>query len=270
MNAPYLHYSFFKKVTEGIPNYIKKEIEYDDDLIFNLSGFNDIGYYYSLKSFKDKYNFSDSLKEKFDEFIVECIIKLSKENDYESLYFLYAMISNNVIDKYLNQYVDSVKGNKLRKEKLYKMIDFSIASKDNFDIKNNNLYKRFKKSFNYYKYMDNLIHEPCIGTLKFLASTEYFKRCYKKKKKFYKSFTNYNIRYPYHKFISLLFRTKKNINDFIMKDNRNIDLILISDKTINKALDEVLEYIEAINEYLFDLKESNLRKLFNIKKEKKL
>lgn len=270
MNAPYFHYSFFKKVTEGIPYYIKKEIEYDDDLIFNLSGFNDIGNYYSLKSFKDKYNFTNLLNEKFDEFIVECLIKLSKENNYQTLYFVYALISNHILDKYLNEYVDSVKGNNLRKEKLLKMIDFSIASKENTDIKNNNLYKKFKNSFTYHKYMDNLIHEPCIATFKFLASTEYFKKCYKKKKKYFKTFTKFNYKYPYHKFISILFRSKKNIKDFIMKDKRNIDLILISDKTINKAYYEVLDSINIINQYLFDFKESDLRKLFNIPKEKKI
>lgn len=270
MNALYLHYAFFKRVTEGLDDYIKKEIEYDDNLIFNLSGFNNIGNYYSLKSFKDKYKFSEGLNENFDTFITECLLNISKNNDYQKLYFLYALISSHVLDKYLLDYIESIEGKNLSKEKLYKMIDFSIASIDKVDISNNNLYKMFEESFTYYDYMDDLIHEPCIMTLKFMASKEYFKKCYKKKKKFLKSFTKRNIFFLNHKIINVLFRSKKNTNDFIMKDNRKIDITLISNETLQKAYNEVKNIINEVNDYLFNFNEKGVRKIFNIPKDKKI
>ena len=59
---------------------------------------------------------------------------------------------------------------------LTQVIDFSIASKDNIDISKNNLYKIFKNTFEYYDYMDELIHNPCIKLFRLMASTNYFKR----------------------------------------------------------------------------------------------
>lgn len=270
MNAPYLHYIFLKKVTLKLDPMILNELEYDDNLIFNLSNFKNIGNFYSLKSFKDKYNFTSNLNDKFNEFIVECLLNIEKHNDYNQLYFVYALISSYTLEKYINEYIESLNNDKLNDEEINKMIDFSIASENNIDISKNNLYKIFKNSFNYYDYMDNLIHNPCIRLFKFLASTNYFKKCYKNKKKYYKKFMNYNLRYPIHKFISLIFKSKKRVKDMIYKDNRLNDLKLIDDNTLDLALNDVLNQIKAINEYLFDDKESDLRKIYNIENDKKI
>jgi hypothetical protein len=56
----------------------------------------------------------------------------------------------------------------------------------------------------------------------------------------------------------------------IYKDNRLNDLKLIDDNTLDLALNDVLNQIKAINEYLFDDKESDLRKIYNIEKDKKI
>ena len=81
---------------------------------------------------------------------------------------------------------------------------------------------------------------------------------------------NYNLRYPIHKFISLISKSKKRVKDMIYKDNRLNDLKLIDDNTLDLALNDVLNQIKAINEYLFDDKESDLRKIYNIEKDKKI
>ncbi len=270
MKAPYLHYAFFKKVTLDLNPMIKNEIIYDDNLIFNLSNFINIGDYYSLKSFKDKYDFNNKLNEKFNEFIVECLILLNKHNEYDKLYFLYSLVSSYTLDKYINEYIESLNNDVLSKEEIYKMIDFSIASKDNIDISKNNLYKIFKNSFEYYNYMDDLIHNPCIRVLKFMASKAYFIRCYKKKKKYYKSFMKYNIKYPLHLLLSKITKSKIKTKDLIYKDIRDIDLPLISDELLEKAYIDTKMQINAINEYLFDDKDSNVRRLYNIDKDKKI
>ncbi len=270
MKAPYLHYTFFKKVTLNIESMIKKEIEYDDNLIFNLANFNNIGYFYSLKSFKDKYQFTDKLNEKFDEFIVECLLNIEKHNNYNQLFFLYSLVASNTLEKYLNKYLESIENDKLNDEEIYKMIDFSISSKDNIDISKNNLYKIFKNSFEYYDYMDELIHNPCIKLFRFMASTNYFKRCYKNKKKYYKSFMKTNLRYPIHLLVSKMFRSKKRTKDMLYNDPRDTDIPLITDGMLDIAYKDVMKKIEAINAYLFDDKESDLRKEFNIDNEQKL
>ena len=157
------------------------------------------------------------------------------------------------------------------------MLDFYYYSIDNINTKMN-LYNQFKDSFNYYDYMDELIHNPIIKSISFLASKNYFNRCYKNKIKFYKRFKLNHRRYILHKIISKIFKSKYNIKDFINKnkiDTKLLNLanneIDINDKKINKSLDDVIaiardelnNYIDAINDYLFNDRDKNINKLLD-------
>ena len=84
------------------------------------------------------------------------------------------------------------------------------------------------------------------------------------------SFMKYNLKYPIHSIISKFAKSNIRTKDMIYKDNRLNDLKTIPDDKLDLAYNEVMDKIKSINEYLFDDKESDLRKIFNIDKEQKL
>lgn len=281
MYIPYTHYKFLSDLMNKIK--FKDSFNYDDNILFNFANFINVSEFYSLKSFKDKYKFEDKLNLCFNQFILECVIKLKFENNFNNLLFLYSFISTHVLDKYINAYINAFKRKNMSILRASNMIDFYIYSINNDDKMN--LYKTFNKSFVYTKEMDDFIREPLIKTMDFLVPKNYFIKCYKHKIKFYKCFKRFNIRYFSHKIISIISKSKYKLKDFfyskdidtnilnvkrekLLIDNNESNLTLIS--AYDKALNEAYNYIDSINDLLFNGRDSDFKKLFNVNKDIKI
>ena len=284
-----IHYFFFKDVISKLDSNIQNSLDYDDNLIFNFANFNTTPSFYKLFNlFKnDKYkiqNYFDS--NEFNSFIVDSIINLQKDNDYKKLLFLYGMVSHRILNNYLYPYVHALKSNEYSFNIALNMLDFYYSKYNGFDVKKESIYKKFPDSFIYYDYMDELIRNPLIKNFKLMSSKEYFIRCYKKKKKFYKKYAKVRYKIIYLSIISIFYH-KHGITpkEFPYKDridtkllNKKKDYFKIGEKDYNdtfeeiiqKALKETTSTIQAINSYLFSNNDTKIRKIFNIPETKKL
>lgn len=268
MDALLLEYYQFKDLFEKLPNLINEKFEYDDSLLLTLLSFKTSPLFYSKNDKYDLYNKFNS--NKFNDFIIECAISLSINNDYEKLLFLYGMIISDTTINYLRQYLEQIVPEYPINEAI-NMIDSIIADKNEINIKDS-LLDKYPEAFNYYTYMDKLVHRPLVRIFSFFGSTNYFKRAYKKMKKFYKSKTKKKI-FKIEKnetkysdtYSTKIFNKDKNefkLDDKIYKFEFNDLMDFINDKIYKK--------INALNAYLFDNYKDNFIKEFNILDDKKI
>lgn len=193
-----LHYYFLKQSIEKIPGNIKNNLEYDNDLLFNLSTFNDLGVFYKLFNpvRKDKYRLNELLEsEKFYEFILECLHICKRANDYRQFLFIHAMTAHFILQRHVDQYLSVRLSKSLRYDAACNMIDYYYAmAEDNLDLTKTALTDYFPGGFVYYDYMESLIHKPFIKVFSFFCTKSYFTHSMKMKKNFYAHFNRSKTR----------------------------------------------------------------------------
>ena len=287
MNGEMTNYYFLKDVIKHIPIEIEKELTYDDALLFNFANFLNVPKFYLIYNIfkKDKYELDKKFDEDFDTFFLECTISLHQLNDYKRLLFLYSILAIHNFKTNLTEYFNLVKGD-LDICECYNMLDMYLANKNDIDLTTTSLYSLFGDTFNYYDYVEDLIHQPLIRCYKFMGSMGYFKKSYKRfyhyakkncvgdwKKGFYKMHDSmFGKGKPKKKY----FLYTKDINMDILNLKRNefeTDNGIVSSSYMdiwNQSLTKTLNQIQALNDYLFAKNEKNFRKVFNISLEKKL
>ena len=273
-----LKYHIFKNVLNNVNIDFNSNVEITDDLLFNLANFNTVSNYYTILK-NNKYDINSKFNNGFNDFFIDCLINTNKEYDYNKLIFIYALYSSNEIDNYINQYIDNLNIN-IDKNIIYNMIDKYISTKIDINL-NNKLINIFKDGFNYYDYIDDVIHNPLIKHYYIMSSYNLYKLFYKYKYKFYKHYTSNNLYILIHKIRHLnnkskYFKYKYEITDDILNISNNE--YNINDKKCNYNLDKLIEYIinklvtniEIFNKYFIENDDKELRKLFKINKDKKI
>lgn len=288
MNGCVMNTYFFLEVLEKLPKQIQDDLCYTDSLCFNFSNFMFVpkfSYVYNLFK-KDPYELDKKFEENFMDFFIECAIHLNQKNDYKRLLFLYGLLSTYTLREFYNPYIQSLKDESESMDKIYNMLDYFYATVKQIDLTKTSLYKLYPDAFTYYNYMEDLIHNPLIRTYKFMGSRGYFKKSYKRFKHYCKKDSANRMKKPLHILFDKLFARKKPGKEyFLYEPYSNPDLITFQKKKIDnngvesyedlesirkKAIDEAVSRIEALNDYLFNHKENQFRKKFQISEEKKL
>lgn len=292
MKGAMIEYYFFKDVLRLLDQSLKKDFILNDSNIFNMATFIDIGKYYRYDSLKkDNIIFSKRLEnnDEFNNFIIECIIDINLHYDSNKLMLVYGMIASHILKANLLPFLEPKINETQSLDDLLGMIDFIYTKKyDSIDLTKVKLTNLFSLGFSYDEYMFELIRYPIVKIFKTFISNNYLIKCYKKKKKFY-SF--YNNSFKAFKMISLSFKNirikkkKTNLKSYfytnkidttLLKKNKQILLInnveynLSLDEVFTKAQNEAINTINAINEYVLNNKDKNLRKYFKISNDKKL
>ncbi len=268
-----LHYYFLKQVIEKLPYNIKNNLEYDNDLLFNLATFNDLGLFYKIFNpiKKDKYRLNEKLEsDKFNDFILECIYICKKNNNYQQLLFIYAMISHNILHRHISEYLSIRLSKKLRFDTACNMIDYYYTkANDNIDLTKVALTDYFPNGFIYHDFMEDLIHKPFIKVFSFFCTDSYFNHAMKMKKCFYSHFNRSKTRIkliPY-KLYDIIFnhRGKPKASLYLYTSKVDTSLFnlrkkpyLIGENTytysledvINNALNETKRWIDAIHQFI--------------------
>lgn len=289
MYGAMIHYYFFNDLVSKLDSNILQKMDYDDNLIFNIANFNTSPSFYKIFNlFKgDKYKIQNKFdNNEYNSFIVDCIINLQKENDYKKLLFLYGMVSHRILNNYIYPYIYTLKSDEYSFNRALNMLDFYLSKWNSFDVTKESIYKKFSEAFTYYDYMDELIRNPMVKDFKLMSSQEYFKKCYKNKKKFYKKFAKVKYKSIYLSLVALLYhKNGLSPKEFPYKDridtrllNKKKEFFKIGDKEYNdtfeemiqKAQKEALNTISAINSYLFSNNDVKIRKIYNIPETKKL
>lgn len=285
MNGEMINYYFLKDVIKHIPSEIECELIYDDSLLFNFANFLNVPKFYCLYNLfkKDKYDLNKKFEEDFNTFFLECAIYLHQLNDYKRLFFLYSILAINNFKKRLNPYLEKVKDKNDSFEKCYNMLDTYLANKEQIDLTTTPLYELFNNAFIYYDYVEDLIHIPLLRAYKFMGSSGYFKKSYKRFRHFAKKNTTGKYKKGFYNLFDHMFgKNKQKKKYFLYTKDMNMNLLNLKDdeskelsqETFNDvweiSLKTTLEDITALNDYLFAKNEKNFRKRFNIPQEKKL
>lgn len=247
------NYYILKEVLNRLPNVIKEKIEYNDELLLNLTSFYDTALFFSYPK-DDKYNLYNKIIESDDKLILELAVKLSKDNSFEKLLLLYAIASKIVFNQEIKKYLANFD---IDYDEALNQMDYYYLNKFNDD---NNIFKKFKNSFNYYDYFEDLIHYPFVKLYSFYSTKTYYKRAYKRERKYYK-------KYKYKTIDTKILNMDK--SDLIIgteKKKKNYNL----DEYIETIINSILVLLVEINEYLFENKEKSLRKLFNLSDDYKI
>lgn len=293
MSLNMLHYYFVKKIMNNVPKNIISNFSYTNDLLFDLSTFNDLGIYYKIFNpfKKDKYKIYDKLQsDKFNDFIIECIAICKKNNNYNQLLAIYSMISHNILQKHVNTFLSTRLTRRLKYDKACNIIDSYYAKiNDSINLYKVDLTEYFLNGFKYYDFLDDLIHNPLIKHFSFFCSKEYFEKSMKRKYFMFKYFKRSKTKLkliPY-KLYDLLFnhRGKPKASLYLYPKRLNTTIFnvtkkpyLIGEDTFNYSLDDVIEnalneamqYVNALNGYLFFENDKALKKIFNLNKDEKL
>lgn len=288
-----LNYYIFKDSLESLDKQVIEKMEYDDDLLFNLSTFNDLGLFFKLFNpfKKDKYQIYKKIyNNDFYKFILECIGIAKANNNYQQLLFIYAMCSSFILKKNFDSFIKDKLSRRLSYDKACNMIDYYYAmSKDNLDLTKIKLSKHFKNSFIYHNYMEDLIHNPLIKIYKFFCSKRYFTHSMVMKGYYYSSCTTskFKLKYIPYFIYDILFnhlgkpkacsyiynkRIKTSILNLAKKEYVVDDIVYnysIED-IYNNSLNEIKAWYKAINQFIFFSDEKAIRKIFNIDKEEKI
>lgn len=293
MSLNMLHYYFIKKIMNNVPKNIISNFSYTNDLLFDLSTFNDLGIYYKIFNpiKKDKYKIYDKLQsDKFNDFIIECIAICKKNNDYNQLLAIYSMISHNILQNHVDTFLSVRLSRRMKYDKACNMIDSYYAKiNDSINLYKTDLTEYFLNGFKYYDFLDDLIHNPLIKHFSFFCSKEYFSKSTKRKYIMFKYFkrSNTKIKLIFYKLYDLIFnhRGKPKASLYLYPKRLNTTIFnvtkkpyLIGDETFNYSLDEVIdnalneamEHINALNTYLFFDNDKNLKKLYKLNKDEKL
>ncbi len=284
-----LHYYFLKRIVDNTPTPIKEKLEYDNDLIFNLSTFNDLGMFYKLfhPVKKDKYKLNEKLSsEQFKDFILECLFICKKNNDNQQLLFIYAMICHNILKENIDTFLSARLTKKLKYDIACNMIDFYYAKAyDKLDLTKIPLTAFFPNGFTYYEFMEELIHNPFIKIFSFFCTKQYFSHAMKRKK-FYYSYCNRSrtkIKLIFYKFYDWIFnhRGKPKASHYLYTKKVNTTLFnlrnkpyLIGEETYTYSLENVIDNaynlakdnLEVINQYIFYDNDKPLKKFYKIEK----
>ncbi len=288
MHALLTNYYFLKQIVDKLPKNIEFNKEISKDLIFNFANFNSTSYFYKkVNKKKDKYQLFNKIYDKsFDSFYVDLLIELKKDLNPYKLLFSYGIYTNYYLTNNLKEYILKTKNSTTTLDEAYNMLDFYFANKnDDINLKKTNLRLFFLNGYNYFDYMEELIHKPLLKNYNIFNSYNYFKKSYKNKEKFYSFCTKSRV--GIRKILFKLFSRIYKINTKFYFYNDKIDTKLINlqrnkfeinDKTyelsleeyINEIKKEVLKIISDINDYLFYNNDKKIRKLFNIPDEKNL
>lgn len=292
MTYSMLSYYFLKQVLDVQPNRIKEKLEYDKDLLFNLSTFNDLGSFYRLFQplKKDKYKLHEMLQtDTFHEFIYECILICKKNNDYNQLLFIYAMVSSYVLKNHILPYLSVRLSKKLTYTKACTMIDYYYASsRDSLNLTKLSLSDYFPTAFTYYDWMEELIHKPFIKTFKFFCTKPYFMKCYKKKRFYFTYCTRSKTKLkliPFKLYDWILnHRGQPKASHYIYTSkistslfNLNKKPYLVGEETYNYCFDDIIsnalsetkQYTDAINLFISFDQEKPLLRMLHIECETK-
>ncbi len=288
-----LHYYFFKDCVETLPTPIQQKFTYDNDLLFDLSTFLDLGMFYKIFNpfKKDKYAIDQKLhSDEWNPFILECIRSIKRKNDYSQLLFVYAMVSHTILHEHLDAFLSVRIHKKMSYDKACNMIDYYYAKgKDGLDLTKISLPTVFPTAFQYRDFMEQLIHNPLIKTFQFFCSKEYFTKATERKRFFYSYCTRSKTKWkmiPYKLYdIFFRFKRKPKASTYLYSSKVNTSLFnlgkkpyLVGDITYSFSLEDILvqakielkEKIDSINQYIFFNNEKPLKKDFNIPKTEKI
>ncbi len=292
MEGVILEYYFFKESLTRLNNEQKKDFILNDSTIFNYATFLDIGKYFSYNSLrKDKIKLQDRWNDldTFPSFLVECLIEVNLHYSPEKLMMLYAMASSYILKIRIYPYLKTKVNDSQSLDEILKMLDYVYAKKyDSWELNKIKLTKKFPDGFIYIPSMYQVIHYPIIKIYKLFVNENYFKNCYKKKKKFFSFFASsfLYIKIPYLKIIGLRLRNKrKKLTSYFY--NNKIDTTILNkakspyqinnkeykytlDEQIELALNDVTQLNIAIYNYVMFNKDKEIRKILKIDSNKKL
>lgn len=283
-----LYYYNLKEIIKTLPENITQNMDLSNDNIFNYATFNDLGRFYTFNLIrKDKYRLNIKLEdEHFYDYLKEAIFIFAKDANPNQLLLIYAMLAHYILYTELKSFLKYKITKKDSEDKLTQIID-TVYTRiyDNIDLSKKTIYSLFPHGFTYTKEMNDLVNPPFIKIHSFLGTHNYYTRCMKNKRKFYKHYTQHTLmRYILHFFYDLIFNhsykhkaryyryPKKYSTDVLyldksVIDNPNITSNYSLDDVINLARMKTLNQIKIINDYLFEKKDKEFNILFKIEKE---
>lgn len=291
MDGCMLEYYFFKDVLQLVDEEKKKDFIINDSNIFNLATFIDIGEYFKFNNrILDKIELNKKWNnENFNLFFTECMIEVNLHYSSEKLMLLYALFSSHILKTKLLPYLKSKENEENNMEEILKMLDFIYAKKkDSWDLTKIKLTKKFPDGFKYEKYMYDVVHYPTIKIYKQFLSENYFIKCYKKKKRFYSFYTSglRGLKIPFLKLLNFKLKKKKRSLKSYFYSNKvdttllnkakdsykveNIEYKYTLDEQITNAINETVNVINYIYDYVMNNKDKQVRKYFNIPHDKKI
>lgn len=279
MDGILTHYYFFKNSLKLIPSDIKKNLTFNNELLFNLTTFNVAPKYtYLYNPFKrNKYHLYDDIySDKFNDYFTSVLVIMAKKNDYKKLLLVYSMVSYYVFNQELIKYIKAIKGENANIDLMLNNFDYYyLLKEENRDLSKTKITTLFK-DLDYKNYYDELIHKLLVRHFNFFGSYAFYTKGYKRFKFFY-SITEKSG------FLRFLTNKKKDISKYQKKldedifNNQKKEYILDDkfqkysfDEFVNITLDKINVYYDAINSYLFDNNEKKIRDILNIPKERKI
>lgn len=277
MNLLITNYYFLDKIIKQTSKNIPFNDQINKDLVFNCANFLSSSYFYH-KHLKDDDLYNSLYSDRFNNFFIDVILEAKKKDmTLEKVIFIYGLYINYYLHNELNKYVIATKAKSTSVDEALNMVDYYIANKnEDINLRKTDLIVYFKDGYKFEKYMDELVHYPLLKNYNLFSSSNYFKKCYKNKYKFY---AKNNKR----KFILAKIFNKKSY--YIYDDKIDTKLINvqkneyeIDGKKINSSLTDYIEdlkkntikIINSINDYLFDDSPNKLRKYFNVPDNKNL
>lgn len=292
MEGAMLEYYFFKEALARLNDSEKKDFISNDSTIFNYATFLDIGKYYRYNSLKkDKIKLIEKLDniDDFPKFLTECLIEVNIHFLPEKLMLLYAMSSFYILKLRIYPYLKTKVDADESLDEILKMLDYSLSKKfDSWELNKIKITKKFPDGFCYNPNMYQVIHYPLIKIYKLFISENYFKKCYKKKKRFYSFYNSsfYIFKLPYLKLIGMRLKNKrKNLTSYFYSNKIDTTILnkgrkpySINNKEYKYTLDEQIELAlreatnlnRAIYQYVMFNKDKDIRKLLKIDNNKKL
>ena len=286
MHGVMLNYYLYSNIINELPNQLDDKKGISKDLLFNFANFNTTPWFYHGFHKKDKYDLYNKLNsDKFNDFYVDTLIELKKDLSYEKVLFIYGIYINHYFMNKIYAYINALKHKNTNIYEALNMLDYYISNKYyNIDLKKTNLRMYFEDGFNYYPYMDKLIHNPLLKEFDIFLSKNYLIKCYKKKRNFYDFCTKSHFGFKRLFFkIGGVFRHNKNTKYYFYQNKIDTYLLnivkkeyIIDDNKYKYTFEEYLNYIKKeilknlsdINDYIFNDKDKKLRKLFDIKNER--
>ena len=280
-------YYFIKSSLKKLPKAITDGFSLNDDLILSLASFNTLGGYYRILNpfIRDSYRLDIKLMDEniFNKFMLECLYIIKREDKMDKLLFFYAMILNYIHDKHLISYINAIKDPKLSLGSSMNMIDFYLAQKyDDLDLSRENLYKKYPKAFKLPAYAIELVHQPLLKVCMQFSSPSMLDKCSKRRAFIYRFMVKPNwvnkAILSTHDFI-FRFKDKYRLKDLLYLKKLDTRLLNLSkneyeidgikynntlDDVIGEAKREAILKLNALNDYLFNNHDKQLRREFNI------
>lgn len=273
MQGAMLHYYLFKKLANQFPSKLIDNVKITDDLLFNLSTFNDLGLFFKQFNIykKDKYRLDLKLQDekKFKLFITECVYTCKYNDNFYQLLFLDAIVTHSILAKHIEEYLSSRVSFKLSYQRALSMLDnFYTTVNDLSNLSKKSIYSLFPNSFEYYSWMNDLISKPIIKTYSCFSCETYYKHSMKMKKFYYRFCSKGIIGNIFNTFFDIFVshRGKKKLLKAMYRKKIDTSLLnsekkpyLVLDKSYSYSFDEILDnayneakaYTDAIHQYMF-------------------